>query len=180
LPGEGFAAQLFTLYPECPQLDCTVVMKLGDGREHPLPLAAFGGVPPENPAYILNVDDVERPVTGISPEIAARIALPQSIARRIAAGYAALALPLLAVGVVGLLFGLWVFRKQPSLFMVAGLAAAGATAVASRIVLLSYLEVSSFPTANMVYLSSASPFVIVAAVIGLWVGAKALMSKLRG
>ncbi len=180
LPREGFTAQLFTLYPACPQLDCTVVLKLGDGSEHPIPLKALGGVPPENRAYVLNIDDVERPVNGISTEVAERIALPQGIARGIAAGYARLALPLFGLGVAGLLLGLWVFRTQPPTFVLAGLAAASAAVVATRIALLSYIQVSTFPTANLVYLSAASPFVIITAVIGIWVGVKAVRFKMRG
>lgn len=182
LPQAGFAAQVFVATPECPAFDCEVVFRLADGTERKLALADFTGVPAEDPAYILTVDHVERQVDGLSPEVAARLALPQGIARAIAAVYAAVSLPLLVLGIAGALFGVWVFRREPETLIVSGLAIAAATAIASRIAILSYLDVSTFPTLNTLYLSSASPFAIVAAVVGTWVGIQALrrMSRARG
>ncbi len=177
LPQQGFAAQLFAIHPECPALDCTVVLKLGDGSERRLPLKDFGGVLPEDPSFVMTIDDVERPVDGIAPEVAQRIALQQRIARAIAGGYAAAIWPLLVLGAAGTLAGLWVFRRTPRLFVLSTLAAAAFTAVASRIAMLSYLEVSTFPTLNTLYLSSAAPFVIVAAILGVWLGIHAMVQR---
>jgi hypothetical protein len=42
------------------------------------------------------------------------------------------------------------------------------TAVATRIVLLAYIDVTSFPAANSLYLSPASPFLLIFAVLGLY------------
>jgi hypothetical protein len=51
---------------------------------------------------------------------------------------------------------------------VVALALACCTAVATRIVLLAYLDVTSFPTANSLYLSPASPFLLIFVVLGLY------------
>ncbi len=54
------------------------------------------------------------------------------------------------------------------------LAAASVVAVACRIALLAYLDVTSIPSANSLYAAPASPFMILLAVLGVYAGFRAL------
>jgi hypothetical protein len=54
---------------------------------------------------------------------------------------------------------------------------ASGVAVLSRIAALAYIEVSSFPAINLLYAAPASPFVIVFAVMGTYVGISSLSAR---
>lgn len=75
---------------------------------------------------------------------------------------------LFASAILGLVVSLFLERSDPSRFFLAGLGWAAAAAVASRVLLLSYIDVTTFPALNMLYLSSATSFVLVVVVLGNW------------
>ena len=59
------------------------------------------------------------------------------------------------------------------------LALASLMAVVSRVGLLSYLEVTSIPSHNLLYLSPAMPFLIIFIVTALFLGARSVVCTMR-
>lgn len=115
------------------------------------------------------------PVSGPSSNISAANDAGQRIAQSIAGAYAAAtpALPLLALVCYGLLFATWIATraKRVSTGAIVVLTAA-AVAVLSRIAMLGFLEATSMPSNNLLYLSPAIPFYLLFVVgstcIGSW------------
>ena len=60
--------------------------------------------------------------------------------------------------------------RDAQLVFLTGVGAAALAAVATRVVLLSYLEVTTFPALNILYLSSATPFVLIVIALGNGLG----------
>ena len=88
------------------------------------------------------------------------------------------AFPILsALGAIGLAFA--AARRAIASLPIFTLAVASLIAVACRIALLSYLDVTSIPAANSLYASPAAPFVIVAAILGVHTGLTALRRNRR-
>jgi hypothetical protein len=102
--------------------------------------------------------------------------LQRAIARTIARAYA-LAMPALAaLALVGFMAAFVFRRARPEILT---LAAACAVAVAARIALLAYLEVTSIPSVNLLYLSPAAPFFLCFVVLGLYCGVAAIAPRSR-
>ena len=98
------------------------------------------------------------------------------IARGVARLYAS-AMPILsAIAVLGLAVALAMWRRAPrKLGWPPGLmclALACAAAMVVRMALLAYLEVTSIPSVNLLYLSPASPFLLTFVVLGIYLGAR--------
>jgi len=104
-----------------------------------------------------------------------RQGLQLAIAKHLASAYSAL-MPIFGVIALGGLVLAVVgapFRSLPT--GLTGLALACATAVAARITLLVYLDVTSFPSLNQNYLSPASPFMITFVFLGVYLGSIAFV-----
>ena len=90
------------------------------------------------------------------------------VMRMIGSAYAAIAPGLAAVAVAGVLVAI-ALRSVISIPRgIIGFALACFAAVFTRLVLLAYIHVTSFPTINSLYLSPATPFLIVFIVLGLY------------
>jgi hypothetical protein len=110
----------------------------------------------------------DRPVAGEM-----RRNLQKRFMREIARVYA-VALPVAAAGsTLGILLAMILWRFAPPPAGVVPLAFACAIAVGTRIALLTYIDVSSFPAVNALYVSSASPILLVFVVLGLYLGIRA-------
>lgn len=81
------------------------------------------------------------------------------------------ALPAFAVlGAIGFVYACLLWRAAGVPVELFALGAACLTAVATRIVLLSYITATSFPAANLLYMAPGMPFVILFAVVGTYCG----------
>jgi hypothetical protein len=119
---------------------------------------------------LVNETDIKLFIDGVSSAIgpvkAARTKMQQTAARSIAKIYSIMMPFLCLLGIFGIILGMVrIFRtgKIPVAYV---LALASLVAVLTRIALLSYLEVTSIPSLNILYASPASPFVIIFAVTG--------------
>ena len=97
-----------------------------------------------------------------------------AIARVIARAYA-VAMPVLTLlAVAGLVTALVLWRSRVLPAGILAVAFACAAAVATRMALLAYLDVTSIPAINPLYLSPATPFLLCFVVLGLCCGVMAL------
>ena len=108
---------------------------------------------------------------------ARRRALIQAVAWPISRAYAAVMPVGAGLAFVGLLFGVARWRRRPPSILLLTLAGASAAALGARIVLLSYLEVTAIPSANILYASPATPFAILFVVVGCWIGMEAVLMR---
>ena len=102
----------------------------------------------------------------VKPIETARRKLQQMVAQSIQDLYAVIMPILCLFGVIGILLGLVRIFLTRHIFPLHVLALASLIAVITRVALLSYLEVTSIPSLNILYASPASPFVIIFAVTG--------------
>jgi hypothetical protein len=163
----------FELKTDCPVAACNVVLEVAGKEQARVPLSELvrsdGHAPVINdPALKLNIEAVPGFLGRKFAD--SRRAAQVKIASVIASAYANV-FPVLAIfGAAGLLLAT-LFRKRfplPTGVLALGLASAGAVAV--FLVLMSYLQASSdFPIAgNVLYISPASPFVIVFTFVGVY------------
>jgi len=174
----GQQAIRFVLDTDCPKAECDLVARDATSAQIVLPLQTLqqGGqqVGAALQCFVEAVQD--RP----SPPPPDRVqAVQLRIAAGIAACYAAL-VPLLAP-LAAVFFGIAVATRRHGSWPAAAyaLALASLVAVASRVLLLSYLHVTSMPAESVLYLSPAAPFVILFVVISLLLGGDGLVGFLR-
>ena len=91
--------------------------------------------------------------------------LQMSVAKNIAKFYALLMPIIFLLGIIGVVFGLIQYFYTNQILPMFVLAIACLIAVLTRVALLSFLEVTSIPSFNILYASPASPFVIIFAVV---------------
>ncbi len=128
---------------------------------------AIGSAPSRgNPQGIAAISDL---VGGVYPPNEIVEPIQVRIGSVIARGYA-IAFPVLAfVGAAGLVLALF-RRSDAHAGALLALASASAVAVCTRLALLAYLDATSFPAADVHYVAPASPFVIIVAVVGAYLG----------
>jgi hypothetical protein len=173
-PREGEAPTDFELTTDCVRPTCELVV--GDGvneRVFPIaevvagPLAAADG---------LEVTVRQRFGRGRSSAYPVasemRRALLLDLARWDARIYAVTMPTLSALAALGILIALGMSRRVPWPPGLMTLALACAVTVAARIRLLAYLEVTSIPSLNLLYLSPASPFLLTFVVLGIYLGVR--------
>jgi hypothetical protein len=164
-----FAAYRFTIAPECPKSTCRAVIASTAGT-YEVPLQNFAEGVAGDAAIALAIEQVDLDDPPDLARIKVRRAQVQEIARQIARAYAAAATPLFVAGCAGLLLALLTLGQNPALLIGFGLSALAA--VAARIALLSYLDVTAIPSQSTLYLSPASPFVLIVITIGVWLGVR--------
>jgi hypothetical protein len=175
LQKRGFLARRFTIDPQCPTLDCYLVISTEAGPTQRIPLSSVHRAQPDSPDYLVAFDVIDR-VAAEEPSGTEKHFKPiQDIARAITDAYARSMQMLFATGCFGILIGLWMLRRNPEYLYLTGIAAAAAVAVASRIALCSYVDVTAFSTMSTLYLSSATPFVLIVVGLGNWLGARAIL-----
>ena len=83
------------------------------------------------------------------------------------------ALPIFAgLGALSVVLAIALGRLVSAPVGVLPLVLACAVAVVTRVVMLAYIDVSAFPAANSLYVSAASPFLVMFAVLGSYLGAR--------
>jgi len=166
----------FTLTSDCPVLDCDLAIHLSTGNVLvPFQKLLTRGAPIDTPNVILFMD-VQTATEGQAVSERRR-AFQMRIAHRIGTVYAKCTRTLTVLAAIGLLLAIVRFRvAQPSLPLVV-LAIGSIAAVASRILLLSYIAATSFKSDFLHYCSPASPFLIVFVVSGLYLGCSSVLNK---
>jgi hypothetical protein len=178
----GFRALRFEVQTDCRETKCEMLVE-GDGlsdRAFPVPNLRQGTIfgSGEENVYLDAVGE-DNHFPGSPSASRMRQGLQLAITKHLASAYSAL-MPIFAVIALG---GLVLavagapFRSLPTGLI--GLALACATAVAARITLLVYLDVTSIPSLNQPYLSPASPFMITFAFLGIYLGSIALVPTMR-
>jgi hypothetical protein len=169
------------LTTDCVRPSCEFVVRSGS-TEKAVPLASTAAglliVVPESEISIRFVSRFGRssPVSVLGES---RRDTLLGLANIFAKAYAILTPPLAGLAGVGLLLGIALRRRATPCGGLIAVTLACATAVATRAILLTYIGVTSFPAVDSPYLSSASPFVLMFVVLGLYVGAGALIGLFR-
>jgi hypothetical protein len=175
----GFQAMRFELQTSCTQASCELVVESSGAEDRVFPMASLHQGPlfiSGDAAGFLDAFGLRDSFMG-APE-RRRHHLQFAIARRLASAYGAVmpVLSIVAVGGIVVAALSAVVRRQPITLL--GFALACAAAVAGRVALLAYLHVTSMPTLIQVYLSPASPFLLVFVLLGLYAGSGALLPRL--
>lgn len=164
----GLKAQRFKLATGCAPADCLLHVRAGE-RTLDLPLRA--GFLVNESALKVYLESLA--VDGSSP-LEQRRRVQDKLMRPLAAAYA-WSMPVLSVlALAGVAAAAWRPRVRRAHAMPLLLAVASLVAVLARAGLLAYLDVTSIPSANGSYTTPASPFVLVFALLGLWLGRLAL------
>lgn len=160
----GRAAWRFRLQTACPVPACRVQASV----------AGRNTVGTGQSGLVIDSDAVKVYVEGMADAYAARpervIKRQQKVASRIAAAYSVLWPWLSVMALVGVLWAAVAWWRQPRVDFLLVLALACLSTVASRILMLAYLEATSIPSVNVLYASPASPMVICFTVVGLYLG----------
>lgn len=169
----GWSVERFDARVSCPPDGCELVATAPGGAAAAVKLGdAHAAQRIEAPGLALTIDAAEaRDPAGLTGR---RMAWQRSIAAAIHRCYAQSMTPLIVAGLAGVLLGLIRRRARAIPGGLLALAAASAMAVASRVLLLSYLDATSFEATQIRYTAPAAPFVIVLAVVGCWCGIRAL------
>ncbi len=167
----------FTINTDCPLQDCDLILKVPGENDSQVPLATLSkGVTSLNDQRQLFVDRVDETPTFPFRTMLAQVQL--TLAKRLAVPYkAARFLWPVALAGLALAFALDFHRAKPVALY--ALALASLVAVVSRVGLLSYLEVTSIPSRNLLYLSPAMPFLIIFIVTALFLGVRGVVCTIR-
>jgi hypothetical protein len=160
-------ATRFDLQTSCPPATCDFIADAPGGTELFIPLdRAREGVMVSASGVHALFDRVE--MRDLKKSSFERRALQLSIAKVIAWAYARCFPLAAAIALLGVIVALFRVRSRPAPLALWALMAASLTAVITRTLLLSYLQVTSIPSRNILYASPASPFVIIFIVLGCW------------
>jgi len=174
-------ARQFIVETTCLQPSCEIVVRAG-ASEQAYPVSAFldgTEIHADTPAIVIK----RHPWLNISSAMNAeqhRRDVQRGVAGTIAKIYSA-AIPALAIAaLVGTILGLLVLPLATAIGDVLILAVVCAVAAASRVGLMAYVDVSLiFGATNLLYLSPASPFLLMFVVLGLFCGGQAIASIYR-
>lgn len=173
-PAQGSRAIAFELTTDCLRPSCELVVRSGP-NEQVRSIESLGtGSLVASPEFDVSIRHVFK--RGRSTAFPVASEMRQDIMLRvmwaIAAFYAGALHVLVGLSAVGVVLALALWRSIPPPAGVLPLVLACGIAVATRVTLLAYIEVSSFPAANALYLSSASPFLLIFVVLGLYLGVR--------
>ncbi len=157
----------FELKTDCPVSTCDLLLTVVPGGESSISLARVVQGP------VINTPQIQVYVDSVSVDEASRLtssrrAVQVKIASVIASIYAALFPTLAIIGLAGLVLATLLRRRFPIPTALLALGLGSAAAVGTRIVLLAYIDATSFPAANLLYASPASPFVIIFTFVGMY------------
>ena len=161
----------FALTTDCSPEHCDLVLSTAKNPATEIPMARLvhGSI---------DAGSVELSIASADPELVAPMTLspplPQyKLARVIARCYQIALRTLWPFACVGLLCAIAFRRHVGAPALLYALALGSAVAVVCRVLLLSYLEVTSIPSNNILYLSPAMPFLIIFVVLGPYLGSRA-------
>lgn len=159
----------FTLDVSCPAGRCAIVAEAPNSDRAAAPVQDLRpGMAVDNRSIRLFVDSASMRDGGTLT--GRRQALQVRIASGIAQVYAAAMPVLAALGVCGIVAAVARFRKRRPSATLLALAISSLVAVGCRIALLAYLDATSLPATSLLYASPATPFVIVVAILGIYLG----------
>ena len=166
----GYSAMRFELVADCGAVGCALVVAPQGAAPLAIPLATVAtGTWVNTPAVKLYVESSSTfdpwRITRIRQGAQVRLATVLGAAYRLAMPFA------FGLAALGLAAAVLLRRSLPAALY--ALSLASMTAILCRILILSYLDATSIPSANSLYASPASPFVIVFTAIGLYAGAVA-------
>ena len=169
----------FDLDTDCPRAQCALVVSVADAPDTPISLDAVhpGAMTLPDPGLRVFFDVVTDQQG--SRAIAAYRHVQARLGQFIAAGYSVAVRVLLLPSILAFVFSLALSRRCRMPAALFALAAASGVAVVCRIILLSYLEVTSIPAESVLYLSPASPMLLVFIVVSLSLGGGSLIHLLR-
>ncbi len=161
----GLETVRFRLETDCPIEDCVLVVAEAKGQiQIPMPqlvpgarLQGAGGI---IAVETVSVSDATKSAEGTLLKIASLIASGYAVGFPVLAGLSA----------AGLFFAVWFQKQYPITPSLLALGLGSLAAVATRIALLAYIDATSFPAANLLYMSPGSPFVIIFTVVGIYSG----------
>ena len=172
----GWLTTRFDLRTDCPPSACALVVSAPGVPPVTLSLDQLRtGAALDTPELRLFFDFAS--VHPSAPLTAKRLGMQLQIAKVIAFGYAWAVPALFALAVLGSIVALARRRSRPIPLALTALLIASLLAVAMRVVLLAYIDVTSFPAAAILYTSPASPFVIIFTVIGCWCFLRCVVSE---
>ena len=174
-PFRELKAVQFVVTTDCPVGQCSLVVTDG-ADEARIPLNALASQTMVSGHVQVSTDSSGRGhLRDTAPDPKLR---RQAIQVRIAAVIARIywfATPVLSVlATLGIGLCLWLRRRHAVSWPLLALCFTSLVAVSSRVALLAYMDVSSIPGVSLLYVSPASPFVIVFAVIGSYLGFSAI------
>ena len=162
----------FTINTDCPRQDCDIVLSVPGQTDIRLPVSGLAkNTMPVDGLDKMRVDSVDEIQAFPFHTMMEDVQL--GLARHIAVAYGAVRIlwPI-ALASLALAFALDIRRPKP--LPLYALALASLAAVVSRVGLLSYLQVTSIPSRNLLYLSPAMPFLITFIVTALFLGGQSV------
>jgi hypothetical protein len=162
----GTSAARFELNVLCPPTHCDLVIRPPLQADTVVPLAGLAVGP------LRSSPGASAFVESLTTETPVHLPRPQhAVARQIARGYLVIAPLGFALGVLGLALAMVRSRLLSARdARLVPLALGSLVAVCSRIALLAFLEATSIPSANALYASPATPFVLLVAALGIYLG----------
>lgn len=159
----------FTLQSDCPVLECDLAIQSG-AEQVRIPFRDLKhGAPIDTPNRILFIDRTT--VDEMPSHIAEhRRGIQQKVGHQIGTLYAKLSRVLALLAGAGLLIAIIRFRLNSGNLPLIALALGSLTAVVCRILLLAYIDATTFSTYYLHYCSPATPFLIAFVVSGLYLG----------
>jgi hypothetical protein len=160
----------FEVSTDCMRPSCALVVRVGAG-EQGFPIAGFAhGAALSRGDVQLRIQQAFSVHRSGDPPVAGtlRRSILLRVMQMIAKVYAVTAPVLAAIAALGLLLAAVLPRQVAAPRGVVALALACGVAVATRIGLLAYIQATSFPALNALYLSPASPFLIMFIVLGVY------------
>lgn len=158
----------FSLESACPPGRCELVVTAGDTHVT-LPWdAARRGMILDTQAVRIFGDLMDTVDTGqmSARRRAVQLHIATGIARLYAFGFPVLA----GIGMAGLVLALLRHRRRPVPMAILALSLAALAAVATRVILLAYLDATTIPSVILLYVSPAIPFAMISAMLGIWLG----------
>ncbi len=166
-PGSG--AVRFSIESRCVGKPCSLKIDAPDLQEVSIAWQHL------KPGMVFDNRQIRVFIDAVSPSVdqsmtARRRTVQVALATVVAKAYWLATPPLSALGLLGIIAAGAQWRKRAVPGAVFALSVASVIAVVCRVMLLAYLDATSLPAANFLYVSPATPFVIVVAVLGIWLG----------
>ncbi len=163
---------------DCTRSTCELVVQTSSARQAIALVNVADHQVLASPDFDLTIDYVRRSGPAAAPPATEkRRDIQLAIAHTIARVYATTMPFLSALALIGLLIAMIVRPAIPGFSRILTLALACAAAIASRAALLCYHEVTTLPGAiNVLYLSPATPFLLVFVTLGFYLGGQSIFA----
>ena len=164
----------FTLESDCPAMECDLSIRTSAGRVLVPFRSLLHGAPVNTPNLILYIDQTTAGET-IPLFNERRRTMQRRIGSLIGKAYARSSRGLSVLATIGMLISLLRFRRRKPPIPLLAVTVGSLVAVVSRVMLLAYIDAVSYSPYYLHYCSPASPFLIVFAVSGLYLGYSSIL-----